>query len=623
MSSSTDPTPSHRHRTTFCWLTPRQLGRPLLAGACAVVMTAGWLQPAAATAPSATPEVRELSVPATAAGVRSRGATPDAAAPAGAVIAQLDASRTGVFSTVGVTWAAGASAVPQVQVRVRGADGWSGWQQLEISDDADGAEAANARPGTDPLWVDDSTGVQVRLKATATTAGAHAPADVKVALVNAKSLSSDTDPHATQVPAPELSTKAAKPPYLYPAPAVVTRAAWGADERLRSYNGKGCATPSYDTTIKAAIVHHTAGSNSYRASQSASIVRGIYAYHTKSKGWCDIGYNLLVDKYGKVFEGRYGGVWNVVHGAHATSWNTSTVGVSLMGNFETGKPTKAMTTAAANVLAWKLEGFYRDPTAKVTLAGKRINVIAGHGDVMPTACPGKNMISQMDELRDAVEQKVGSFRTPNYIRWQQLGGEAGPLGSPVTPERVQVNGRVTHFQGGDLLWSPATGARLVKGSIRTRYRTLREANHYLGFPTADEQAGPLSSREGRFQSGAIYYTGTTKAVDVYRVFYSYYRALGANVSRLGLPTGPQRAGAVTGSQVQTFQRGSLYWLSATGAQEVNGPIFSTYRALGAEKSRLKMPVRGDYATAGGRATDFQGGRITYNESTRKTTVTYR
>lgn len=551
------------------------LSRPRLVGACVAALSSGWLQPAAAKTPTATPEVSELSVPAAAAGRRTTAA-PDGRSAVGSVLASLPATKTQAFSTVGVTWARGQTAVPQVEVRVRAGVAWSDWQQLETSSDADGHEAANARPGTDPLWVGNSDGVEVRLTATGAAAGGTAPTDVKVALVDPRTLAADAAPKATRVPPPRAVSSSTAVPHLTSAPAIVTRAAWGADEKLRSYNGRGCVTPDYDTTIQAAIVHHTAGSNSYTAAQSAGIVRGIYAYHTKSRGWCDIGYNLLVDRYGTVFEGRFGGVWNVVHGAHATSWNTNTVGVSLMGNFETAKPTKMMMKTTARVLAWKLEGFYRDPTAKVTLAGKRINVIAGHGDVMPTACPGKNVISQLDELRTVVDRKVGSFRTPSYTRWKGLGGETGPLGSPTEPERVLLSGRVAHFEGGDLLWSPATGTRMVEGSIRAKYRGLGEAEHYLGFPTSDETAGILGSRRSTFQGGAIYYSAATGSVDVHRTFYRYYDALGANASRLGLPTGSQRAGAVAGSQVQPFQRGSLYWRSSTGTHEVNGAIFTTY-----------------------------------------------
>lgn len=78
-------------------------------------------------------------------------------------------------------------------------------------------------------------------------------------------------------------------------PKVITRAQWGADESIR------CATPTIDDFIGGATVHHTAGSNDYSKSESAEIVRAIYAYHAQTLGWCDIGYNALVDKYGQIF----------------------------------------------------------------------------------------------------------------------------------------------------------------------------------------------------------------------------------------------------------------------------------------------------------------------------------
>ena len=518
-------------------------------------------------------------VPAT--GGARRSASTGRARP-GTVLARLAATRTPTFSTVGVTWAAGTDAQPRVEVRVRAGGAWSGWEALASADDADGAEAAGARPGTEPRWFGDATGVEVRLRATADPVGATAPADVRVALVDPQVLPSDAAPTAVVVPPPAAALRAAGAPKLSPAPAIVTRARWGADEKLRTLNGKRCAKPDYDTTLRAAIVHHTAGANRYSRSDSAAIVRGIYAFHTRSKGWCDIGYNFLVDRFGTVFEGRYGGVWAVVHGAHATRWNGETVGVSLMGNFDTGQPTAAMMTSTAKVLAWKLEGFYRDPRGKVTLAGKRIDVIAGHGDVMQTACPGRNVRSRMGALRKAVDRRVGSYRTPIFTAWQRLGGEKGALGSPTTPERVVGKGRVTHFQRGDLLWSPETGTHRVGGAIRTRYRALGEARHALGFPTSDERAGVLGSRRVTFQDGVIYSSRASGTVDVHGAFARHHAALGAAVSRLGLPTAAQHRGAVAGSQVQAFQQGSLYWSRSTRVQEVNGAVFAAYAGLGAE-----------------------------------------
>ena len=105
-------------------------------------------------------------------------------------------------------------------------------------------------------------------------------------------------------------------------PTIITRAQWHAPESIRR------APPSYADGVHLAIVHHTAGSNNYSAGQSASIVRAIMLYHVQGNGWNDIGYNFLVDKYGQVFEGRYGGITRPVIGAHAMGFNAGSVGVS-------------------------------------------------------------------------------------------------------------------------------------------------------------------------------------------------------------------------------------------------------------------------------------------------------
>ena len=111
-----------------------------------------------------------------------------------------------------------------------------------------------------------------------------------------------------------------KQPEFTGQPTIITRAQWHAPESIRR------APPSYADGVHLAIVHHTAGSNNYSASQSASIVRAIMLYHVQGNGWNDIGYNFLVDKYGQVFEGRYGGITRPVIGAHAMGFNAGSVG---------------------------------------------------------------------------------------------------------------------------------------------------------------------------------------------------------------------------------------------------------------------------------------------------------
>ena len=76
-------------------------------------------------------------------------------------------------------------------------------------------------------------------------------------------------------------------------PTIISRGQWGADESMRR------GTPLYDNGIRAGVVHHTATNNDYSPTDTAGIVRSIYAYHTRTLGWDDIAYNALVDKYGQ------------------------------------------------------------------------------------------------------------------------------------------------------------------------------------------------------------------------------------------------------------------------------------------------------------------------------------
>ena len=68
------------------------------------------------------------------------------------------------------------------------------------------------------------------------------------------------------------------------------------------------AKPALRARLRLAVVHHTAGTNTYTPAQAAAIVRGIEVYHVQGNGWNDIGYNFLVDRFGTVYEGRGGGI---------------------------------------------------------------------------------------------------------------------------------------------------------------------------------------------------------------------------------------------------------------------------------------------------------------------------
>ena len=206
--------------------------------------------------------------------------------PAAAASVRIEKPASLVAVTADGAFAEGTS----VQVRVKERSGWSSWTTLELDPehgpDPGSSEARGARRGTDPLMTMGAAKAQVRID----TPSGRLPKGTELTLVNAPAAASD-------LRANRVSAQAAvgQPP-------IVTRAQWGANESWRS------RAPLYTTNVRAGFIHHTASTSNYSAAQAASQVRAIYAYHTKSLKHSDIDYNFVVDRFGRLYEGRAGGM---------------------------------------------------------------------------------------------------------------------------------------------------------------------------------------------------------------------------------------------------------------------------------------------------------------------------
>ncbi|MBW3621134.1 MAG: S-layer homology domain-containing protein [Actinobacteria bacterium] len=303
------------------------------------------------------------------------------------------------FAMVGLELPAGASA--EVRTSLDGTT-WGPWHDAEVlgeddGPDPDSAEAARASRGfSDPLWVGASRYVQVSV--------AGAPlADVEVIAIDPLGLSDDGTPAPPRTrlvlgsPAAEAASLAGL--------SYVSRAEWGADESLRSPD-----SPDYASDVDFAVIHHTAGSNDYTAAEAPAIVRGIYHYHTRNMGWDDIGYNVLVDRFGTVYEGRKGGLDRAVIGAHAAGYNTASFGISVMGNFVAEAPPEVAVQAVADTLAWKFRVHGIDAYGTATAHnGTTVDTLIAHRDVGSTACPGDAFYAQMSRIRGLVAQGSSAF----------------------------------------------------------------------------------------------------------------------------------------------------------------------------------------------------------------------
>ncbi|MFF0217550.1 peptidoglycan recognition protein family protein [Streptomyces vinaceus] len=270
---------------------------------------------------------------------------------------------------------------------------------VDAKNGAGGAAGAADEPGR------DDKGDVVALPGMTMETAESSSANVPLAGLGAKEITAlnKADTTADAVAADGSLTAAARP-YIGPRPRIVTRLGWGADESLRE---SGFV---YTGTVKAAFVHHSASGNNYACKDAPAVLRSLYRYHVVSSGWRDLGYNFAVDKCGTVYEGRAGGVAKAVLGAHTMGFNTDSMGVAVLGTYTSTKPPAAAVKAVAQLTAWKLGLFNRDPRATTTLksgGGNRfkkgtnvkLNVISGHRDGFATECPGKLLYAQLPPTR--------------------------------------------------------------------------------------------------------------------------------------------------------------------------------------------------------------------------------
>ncbi|BAD60563.1 N-acetylmuramoyl-L-alanine amidase [Nocardia farcinica] len=343
-------------------------------------------------------------------------------------------------------------------------------------------------------------------------------------------------------------------------PRVISRAQWGADESIR------CEDPTYDDGLGGIVVHHTAGRNDYSKAESAAIVRGIYAYHAETLGWCDIGYHALVDKYGQIFEGHFGGLDRPVQGAHTGGFNENTAGVAFMGDHESEEPTQAAITAMGQFIGWRARVAGLDPRGTTTMISEgteftpygegeqvQLPVVFSHRDVGNTTCAGDAAYALMDRIR-AIAAGVSSGAGPRQApggqdsapapaqpdadadadvsalavltgklldlvdrnvlarRWVDAGGPQGRLGLAASePVPTAEGGQYARFVNGYLFQAPDGQVYEVAGRIGQRFAQLGGDNGVLGAPRSNEYPVPGGVRVD-FGRGSLVFNEATGVV---------------------------------------------------------------------------------------------------------------
>ena len=308
------------------------------------------------------------------------------------------------FTVMGLTWdlTAGLSDVV-IRYRVHESGRWTKWSGVSASDaapDPGSPDAkAGARAGTDPIVAVGADGLQVWAEASGGT------------LTGIKAVLIDPGADAAGVNAANASfqTVATAPAQ----PSIISRAGWGANESSRT------CSPDYSNSVVSAAVHHTAYTNAYASGDVSGIIRGIYSYHTRAasaggRGWCDIGYNFLVDRFGRIFEGRAGGITSTVVGAHTGGFNSGTIGVSAIGDYAAAAAPPALVESISQLIAWKFSVHHIVAGTSVRMvsgggeskypAGTVVtfNTIYGHRDAGLTTCPGQHLYDMMPAIRSRV-----------------------------------------------------------------------------------------------------------------------------------------------------------------------------------------------------------------------------
>lgn len=377
----------------------------------------------------------------------------------------MDRSVTGgVFRTislstpaemVGARWQGSAD---HIDIRIRQPRGsWGPWITLGAEVDEGPDTSATEFQGSSihrvptPLWVGHARVMMVRVPTG--TEATH----LRLVVVHAPRQRGDTNVYPA-IADPRTAIGRQPTP-----PTVQTRAQWGADESIRR------AAPSYADQVVAAVVHHTVNGNTYAREDVPAIIRGIYAYHVKSNGWNDIGYNFLVDRFGRVWEGRYGGITKAVIGAHTGGFNTRTTGMALIGDFSSTTVAPAARTALIQLISWRLNLEHVDPTQSVTLTsggnGKwaagtlvRARNVGGHRDLYATSCPGSSAYSMINRIRTKA-WSVGGPKIAGVSAAHQLAADGTP-----TSLRVQAHANM------QVAWK-LTMTRISTGATLAELRT--------------------------------------------------------------------------------------------------------------------------------------------------------
>jgi hypothetical protein len=345
---------------------------------------------------------------------------------------------------------------------------WSDWRAAPPTEEEPGQDA----PRSDLFFGPVARYVQYRVTLYSSD-GAPSPQVRQVHLTCIDSRSGPTAMHLA----------ALRPATTSGAPHIISRSGWGADERLMTW------PPEYQAAQKV-IVHHTAGDDG--GADPAAMVRAIYYYHAVTRDWGDIGYNYLVDHLGNIYEGRYGGE-NVI-GGHDFQFNHGSIGVSMIGNFESSDVPAPMLRSLTDLLAWKCALHGIDPQGHGVFQEHDLPNILAHRDTngftpASTSCPGDRAYALMPTIRSQTQAKLPSIAVEMRVTAPPAGASVRAVVDvtlALTP--TGAFSRVDYHVDGQDAYSSTTWPYSWKwntSEVSNGSHTLRVVAHYAAGQTED------------------------------------------------------------------------------------------------------------------------------------------
>lgn len=388
----------------------------------------------------------------------------------------VSADVTGL-ATVGVTWEQDdmerPENAPTIRLRYQTDGVWSEWVDLPATDEDAGV------PGVSPSYY---VGDADRVEATITPKGGRMVAAQLITIDSGYTeLPSDAGIDRAAVgrsAVPENSADDDATTLLEQADDAITatgrihtREEWWVDGNPEMF-----WTPDRSGHWKGAIVHHTVDRNDYTQAEVPAMINGIYLFHNETRGWGDIGYQLIVDRFGGIWEGRDEGVPNQivpasqVDGAQAVNFNHDTFGVSMLGSYHLDvPPTDAQVASTAAAIAWEFQSLGLQPSdawGTFDFLGVQQR-ITGHGDAShhdaygsnETLCPGQQVWDRMGRIRDLVRtDMLGVSRMPAVdVRdgTYHIASMARNMAVAAIPDGSTGDGALPRLQG----WTGAVGQR--------------------------------------------------------------------------------------------------------------------------------------------------------------------